>query len=206
MSATARIDPLPISEWSPELTDLVLNLRSTVIGDAEEADGGQPAHESGGNSAGDNVIGTLANHPSLAMAFLPFNKYLLTENTLSTRQRELLILRVAHLQQSDYEWAKHAHIATSVGFTPEDLERVMEGPRAGEWSESERVLLTAADELLQDGAISAETWIESKAHFDERQVTDLVFTVGSYSMLSMALRSFAVQTEEELRAYLPDHP
>jgi hypothetical protein len=36
------------------------------------------------------------------------------------------------------------------------------------------------------------------AEFDTQQLMDLVFTVGAYDLLAMALRSFRVQLDEDL--------
>ena len=40
--------------------------------------------------------------------------------------------------------------------------------------------------------IGDETWATLAAEFDERQLMDVVFTVGAYDVLAMALRTFAV--------------
>ncbi len=54
-----------------------------------------------------NALGTLARHPALTAAFNTFNGYILFASTLTPRQRELLVLRVATLRGSAYEWEQH---------------------------------------------------------------------------------------------------
>ncbi|AYJ52086.1 carboxymuconolactone decarboxylase family protein [Rhodococcus sp. P1Y] len=178
------------------MSEFVARLRSNVVTQDDEAS----------RTAGMNIVGTLANHPALAMAYLTFNAQLLTGNSLTTRQRELLILRVAHLRRSDYEWAQHALIAKDVGISAEETARVAEGPHAEGWSHVERVMLTAVDDLILDGAISADTWTELGEYFGHTRQIDLVFTVGTYAMLAMALRSFAVEPEPALVPHLPSQP
>ena len=46
---------------------------------------------------GINITRTLANHPALAEAWLTFARYVLGDNTLPPRDRELLILRIGYL-------------------------------------------------------------------------------------------------------------
>ena len=58
-----------------------------------------------------NVLGTFARHPALAQAFHTFNGHVLFATTLSPRQRELLVLRVAVLRDCAYEWAQHVLLA-----------------------------------------------------------------------------------------------
>ena len=46
-------------------------------------------------------------------------------------------------------------------------------------------------------SISDETWAALGEQFDERQRMDLVFTVGCYGMLAMALNTFGVEPDSD---------
>lgn len=189
----ARISPLAKADWSAEMTTFIDGFRTAVLGDAVNDD----------RPAGANLLGTFARHPALAKAFLTFNGHLLYGSTLSARQRELLVLRVATVQQSDYEWAQHVSLAEDAGLRPEEIARIVQGPQAPEWSSAERSLLAAADELLADGVVSGDTWRDLAREFTDQQLMDLVFTVGTYGLMAMALRSFDVTPDPDLVRYLP---
>ncbi|PPJ21391.1 carboxymuconolactone decarboxylase family protein [Nocardia nova] len=191
----ARISPAEKSEWSPELVGFIGEFRSSVLGDT-------PADS---HPAGANLLGTLARYPALAKAFLSFNGHLLYGSTLDDRQRELLILRVAAVRHCDYEWAQHAILAEIAGMPKVEIERVAAGEPDDEWATAEKALLVATDELLSDGAVGAATWEILAAEFEPNQLMDIVFTVGTYDMLAMALRSFGVEPEDDLKPYLPRH-
>jgi hypothetical protein len=67
------------------------------------------------------------------------------------------------------------------------------GPLAeSEWSEFEAVLIRAADDLYNDAIISDATWDILSQHYNEKQLMDVVFTVGQYNMVSWVLNSFGV--------------
>ena len=170
-----------------------------AIGAMRPADARLPAFKQEGRPKGLNALGTLARHPVLARAFNTFNGHLLFGTTLSPRQRELLVLRVATLRDCAYEWAQHEVLAGDVGISPEDITRIVEGPDAPGWSVSDAALLRAVDELVTDALVSDATWKELAAELDEQQLMDLVFTVGAYDLLAMAFRSFGVQLDEDLR-------
>jgi len=53
----------------------------------------------------------------------------------------------------------------------------------------------AADELVGDHFISDGAWARLRAHFDEKQCMDVVFTVGQYTQVSMLLNTFGVQLD-----------
>src|SRR5262249_15245927 len=146
-----------------------------------------------------NALGTLAQHPTLTTAFHTFNGHILFGTTLSPRQRELAVLRVAARRDATYEWTQHAVLAGDAGIAPEEVERVAAGPDADGWSVLEAAIVRAVDELVDDAMITDQTWAALAAELDVEQLMDLVFTVGNYDLLAMAFRSFGVQLDDDLR-------
>jgi alkylhydroperoxidase family enzyme len=138
-----------------------------------------------------NALGTLARHPALTRAFNTFNGHVQFATTLSPRQRELLILRVATLRHSEYEWAQHVVLAGDAGLSEQEIARVA-------WSSLERAMLAAVDELVAEATVTDATWAALAAELDQQQLMDLVFTVGAYETLAMAFRSFGVELDDDL--------
>jgi alkylhydroperoxidase family enzyme len=187
-----RILPLPPGEWPPEMKDALAALRPA-----------NPRHpfpsRREGRPKGLNVLGTLARHPELARAYHTFNGYILFASTLSPRQRELLVLRVAAVRASEYEWAQHAVLAGDAGLDEDEVARIAEGPDASGWPPLDAAMVRAVDELIGEGTIGEATWTVLAGHLDEQQLMDLVFTVGAYEVLAMALRSFDVELDDDLK-------
>jgi alkylhydroperoxidase family enzyme len=147
-----------------------------------------------------HALGLLARHPQLTTAFHSFNGHVLFATTLSARQRELLVLRVAVRRDADYEWAQHVVLAGDAGLSPDEVARIADGPDADGWSALDRSLLRAADELLDDARIGDDTWRTLRAELDDQQLMDLVFTVGAYDLVAMAFRTFDVELDDDLAA------
>lgn len=148
-----------------------------------------------------NVLTTMANHPDLARDWLAFASHILRRNTLPPRDREILILRIGWLCNAEYEWAQHVRIGKVAGLTDDDLRRIAEGPDAAGLSDRDRLLLSAVDELHEQAMIREATWNTLAETYDDRQLMDLVFTVGQYNLVSMALNSFGVQLEAGLTGF-----
>lgn len=146
-----------------------------------------------------NLLGTFAHHPELIRAYHTFNGHVLFGTTLSTRQRELLVLRVAAVRDAEYEWLQHVVLGGDVGLGPDDIERIATGPDADGWSPFDAALVRATDELIDDASISDATWATLATGLDDRQLMDLVFTVGAYDLLAMAMRSFGVELDDDLK-------
>jgi alkylhydroperoxidase family enzyme len=148
-----------------------------------------------------NLLGVFAHHPALVRAYHGFNGHILFATTLSLRQRELLVLRVAAVREAEYEWLQHKVIAADIGMPEEEVERVAEGPEAEGWSPLDAALLRAVDELLADARIGESTWAVLSDELDAQQLLDLVFTVGAYETLAMAMRTFGVEVDDDLAAW-----
>lgn len=148
-----------------------------------------------------NIFQTLANHPQLFGQWMSFATYILRDNTLPVRDREILILRIGWLCQAEYEWAQHVVIGRRAGMTDDDFRHIQEGPGAAGLSDHERLLLLATDELHRDACISDATWNALSETYDVKQMMDLVFTVGQYNLVSMALKTFGVQLDEGLEGF-----
>ncbi|MCU1448548.1 MAG: carboxymuconolactone decarboxylase [Acidimicrobiales bacterium] len=141
-----------------------------------------------------NIFATLVRHPGLFRKWLPFGGKLLA-GKLPARDRELLILRTAWHTRASYEWGQHVAIARVAGVTDAEIGRVPGGPDAG-WEESDRALLTAADELHSDACISDATWAALAQRYDTQQLIEVPMLVGHYHMVAFALNSLGVQREE----------
>lgn len=150
-----------------------------------------------------NVFKTSANHVDLAKSIdsLVFGHIITEFSMLSPRHRELLILRIGWLCQSEYEWAAHARIAHSIGFTNEELVRITKGPEASGWIPFESTLLRAVDELHSDAFITDSTWRSLSEQYNTQQLMDVVATVGTYNLVSMMLNSWGVQLDEGFKGF-----
>ena len=153
------------------------------------------------STEGPQRAGHLRPAPPLATAYHTFNGHILFATTLSERQRELLVLRVAAVRECEYEWTQHLVLAADVGLTDEDVDRIAEGPDADGWSSLDGAMVRAVDELLGDGVVGEATWSVLAAELDTQQLMDLVFTVGAYETLALAMRSFGMQLDDDLDPY-----
>jgi len=178
-----RVPPLPVEELDPEIRERL------------------------GTGPVLNIFRTLAQHPKLMKRWLVFGNHVLGRSSLAARERELVILRIGWLCRSAYEWGQHARIALGSGLSQAEIDAIPLGPEAdakgASWSQLDRALLRATDELHADAFISDATWKTLAAHYDTHQLMDLIFTVGQYNLVSMALNSLGVQPEPGLPPF-PD--
>jgi len=181
-----RIQPLPFDEWDLDAISVVA-----------------PGRQLGPS----NVLGLFANHPALAKAFLRYNAYLLgRDSTIPPHIRELAILRVAWRRRCRYEWAQHVRIARRAGVTDAEIAMVRAGAdaRAGAGDgdapghEITALIIAAVDELDANSGLSDGIYQALADKFDDRQLMDLVFTIGTYGLLGMAFNAFGLDLDPGL--------
>jgi alkylhydroperoxidase family enzyme len=88
--------------------------------------------------------------------------------------------------------------ARAAGLRDEEIARVPVGPAHPAWSDEDRSLLRAADELHRDQQVSDASWAALRARLSDAQLVELPFIVGTYTMLSMLANATGVPLEPGL--------
>lgn len=176
-----RIEPLPEEQWSDEAKELLSKAQMH------------------GRTL--NIFKTLAHHPRLLKRWMVFGNHVLFRSTLPPRERELVILRIGWLCQAEYEWGQHIIIGKQAGLTEEEIERIKLEPDNAGWGEFDAALIRATDELHEDACIAEATWQVLTTRYNTQQMLDLIFAVGQYNLVSMALNSLGVQLDEGIPGF-----
>ena len=125
-----------------------------------------------------------------------YTGYFVRNASIPAREREIVILRTAWLSRGDYIWGRHDVIGKEAGLTPEEIARVTEGPDAEGWSDFDRALLQAVDDLHGSRFVSHATWDTLGERYTETQLVEVVLIVGNYTQLSMFQNSLGAQLPE----------
>jgi alkylhydroperoxidase family enzyme len=128
---------------------------------------------------------------------------LLKDPALPLRDRQLVILRVGWLRQVPYIWGEHVNVSKKLGLTGEDIEQVTVGSTSSHWSDFERALIKATEELVDTAMITDPTWETLAQQYDEKQLFELPVLVGQFSTVGYfqnALRIPLSATNEGLKA------
>jgi 4-carboxymuconolactone decarboxylase len=138
------------------------------------------------------TMAILARQPDLLSPFLGWAAALALNGVLSHRDHELLALRAASNCGSAFEWIEHAEYARAAGLTDAEIAAVAQTLDDGAWTEAERSLLRAADELHRDHDVADSTWAVLAEHYDAAALVEILFVVGQYTMLSMVANAAGI--------------
>ena len=153
-----------------------------------------------------SIFQVLLNHPQLARALNDLLATMLWHGVLDSRLRELVIMRIGWLTACDYEWTRHWRVASGLGVSADDLLGVRDWPAYDGFGPAERAVLAATDDVVRDGAVSAESWAvrEREMNGDTTILIELVTAIGAWRMVASILHSLKVPLEEGVSSWPPD--
>ncbi|MEM7728233.1 MAG: carboxymuconolactone decarboxylase family protein [Pseudomonadota bacterium] len=150
-----------------------------------------------------NLHRTLAHSPAMMRAWMVFAEKVLSENSLSDRDREIVILRVAWNARSDYEWGMHAFVSRRIGMSEADIAAATRDPDAGHWTAKEAALAKTVDEIMSGWRVSDPTWAVLADHYDHKTLVDLLMLIGEFLLVALVTNATRMDLEPKLDTLPP---
>ena len=203
-----RLQPLSVDAFSDDLVEIITRMvavntaidarEKSMLTDLVPGADESPKEEEISNRLRTlpEIIRTMLRHPQLFATQTDVGIQLLGNGALSARNRELAVLRIGWLCQAPYEWGEHVHVAKKVGITSEEIERITQGANAPGWSELERAILTAVEELHGGAMISDATWATLAKHLNDKQLIELPILIGQYQTVAFYQNALRLRPHE----------
>jgi alkylhydroperoxidase family enzyme len=153
-----------------------------------------------------SIFQVLLNHPQLARGINDLLATMLWHGALDSRLRELVIMRIGWLTGCDYEWTQHWRVASRLGVPTDDLVGVRDWQHYDGFGAAERAVLSATDDVVRDGAVSATSWAacERELGGDTTLLIELTTAISAWRMIASLLLSLEVPLEEGVTSWPPD--
>lgn len=130
-----------------------------------------------------NMFKTVANSPSLALAFAAFLKALLSDSALKGWYKELIATRLSVLLDSRYAIKGHALSARQKGASEAQIQAVQGNFEDGPFSAAEKLGLRCADRLHKSAReIDDAFFAELKSVFNDQQIVELMATISAFEL------------------------
>jgi len=143
-----------------------------------------------------NVYRMLLHSPDLAESWFNHSNAVRWKTTLSGRLREIVIIRIGRLTDSQYVLRQHVPaLALAEGLTLEECSELADWQTSGRFSESERAALAYTDAMTRDIVVPDAVFDALKPHFDDRQIVELTVLIGSYNMNARVMQALRLDLE-----------
>jgi alkylhydroperoxidase family enzyme len=167
----------------------------------EEADHPELAEAIGRMRAGRggallNVYRLLLHSPAVAQTWFDHNAAVRGKTALSGRLREIIIIRVAHLNGVDYVLAQHVPaLAMAEGLTVAECEALADPRATSLFDPRERAALAYAEAMTLSTSVPDDVFADVRRHFDDREIVDLSVLIGTYLMHNRVMKALAIDLE-----------
>jgi alkylhydroperoxidase family enzyme len=145
----------------------------------------------------------LQRHPDLADRVRHLGEGLYVDGRLDGRTRTLAILRTCGRVGSAYEWGGQAAFwGPLTGIDPAEADALTTGDAVGpDWSELDRAVIGAVDELERAGTFGDATWAALRRHLDDEQIIELLVVCGWYRMIATTCNALDLGVEDWMRPW-----
>ena len=141
-----------------------------------------------------NLYGMLLHSPPLAEGWLAFLTAIRQKCSLSGRIRELVIMRVAVINDADYEFRAHTPFALKEGISQLQIDALREG-KFDVFDASERSVLAYCDSMTREVHVPDAVFEAVRMHFNERELVELSATIAAYNLVSRFLEALQIDHE-----------
>jgi 4-carboxymuconolactone decarboxylase len=148
-----------------------------------------------------NVFRLLMNAPRVFGGWTDTVDELFASPTFDARMREVIILRVAHLQASPYELGQHVPLARSVGLTDQQIDAILDAgdlDNAG-FDRAERVALGVVTELCGTHRLTDDSFVAAHGVFGDEAFTELLMIISCYYGLALVLNAADLDVDVAVR-------
>lgn len=147
------------------------------------------------------LVRCLQRRPALAAKLRKLGEALYIDTTLPPRTRTIAILRTCALVGCAYEWGGQAAFWGPIaGVGDDECDALVTGADPG-WTDAERVLIGAVDELERSGSWTTHTWNALGRSLDDDQRMELLIAVGWYRTVCTLCNGLDLPVEGWMRRW-----
>jgi alkylhydroperoxidase family enzyme len=143
-----------------------------------------------------NLYRTLLHSPAFAEGWLSLLSAVRNHSSLPDSLRELIILRVAQLNDAPYEYAVHLPIGLEAGLIQSQVDTLENWRESNEFSPSERAVLQLTDVMTREVKVSDAIYQAVSAHFSDQEMVEMAVTISAYNMVSRFLEAMQIEHDQ----------
>jgi uncharacterized peroxidase-related enzyme len=129
-----------------------------------------------------NMFRTMAHRPEIFSTMMAHFAAVLNTGTLSTRLKELIIVRTSQVNDTPYCLASHTILARNLGWTDDQLANLADWYTRPDFTPAEKAALRLAETVTRDAhSVSGEQFSELRNFYSEGEVVELLCAIGLFN-------------------------
>ena len=136
-----------------------------------------------------NLYKMLLQSPPVADGWRQLLTAIRQQCMVSARYRELAIMRIAVLNEADYEFAQHVPFALKEGYTEHQLAMLKTADYPAHFAPLDLQVIDYTDAMTTTIRVPQAIFDALKASFNDREMVELTATIAAYNMVSRFLEA-----------------
>jgi len=156
-----------------------------------------------------NLFRQLVNSPDGARAFGTLADFIRHKSTLNPRLREMAIIQVGYLTNSEYEYTHHVRLGTEqFGVTEDDINAITleTNGKKSSFPKLEQTILRATRDMVTNLKIIDTDFEFLKGYLSNEHLIDLVLTISFYCGVVRVLATLEIDNEPHYKEVLEKFP
>jgi uncharacterized peroxidase-related enzyme len=106
----------------------------------------------------------------------------LNTGTVSTKLKELIIVRTSQINDTPYCLASHSILARDLGWSDDQLEHLAEWPDRADFTPAEKAALRLAETVTRDAhSVTDQQFTELRSFYSEGEIVELLCAIGLFN-------------------------
>jgi uncharacterized peroxidase-related enzyme len=129
-----------------------------------------------------NMFRVMAHRPEIFTTMQAHFDAVLNTGTVSTKLKELIIVRTSQMNVTPYCLASHTILAKRLGWTDEQLANLADWPHRDDFTPGEKAALRLAETVTRDAlSVSDEQFADLLNYYTEGEIVELLCAIGLFN-------------------------
>ncbi len=129
-----------------------------------------------------NMFRVMAHRPEIFATMQAHFAAVLNTGTVSTKLKELIIVRTSQVNDTPYCLASHTILARNLGWSDDQLAHLAEWPQRNDFTPAEKAALRLAETVTRDAhSVTDEQFADLQRYYSEGEIVELLCAIGLFN-------------------------
>jgi uncharacterized peroxidase-related enzyme len=129
-----------------------------------------------------NMFRVMAHRPEIFATMQDHFAAVLNTGTLSTKLKELIIVRTSQVNETPYCLASHTILARGLGWSDDQLSDLAEWQTREDFTPAEKAALSLAEIVTRNAnAVTDQQFTELRTYYSEGEIVELLCAIGLFN-------------------------
>jgi uncharacterized peroxidase-related enzyme len=129
-----------------------------------------------------NMFRAMAHRPEIFATMQDHFAAVLSTGTVSTKLKELIIVRTSQVNETPYCLASHTILAHNLGWSDDQLSHLADWQTRDDFTPAEKAALRLAETVTRNAnAVTDEQFAELRTYYGEGEIVELLCAIGLFN-------------------------